>query len=217
MVARSDAILAPTTAKPRRSGWAIARRAGDWIGTTLAVIVVMIGCAGVVVAIATHFSPDGEYTVFGHPMMVVLSGSMSPAIRTGDLVIDDPVGAAQASALKPGQIISFQSGAKVITHRIAQVEAANGSVTYETKGDANDSPDTTPVAPSQIVGVYHTSIPNGGYVLNALHQPLTLAFLLAAPVLWFISGLFFQWAKAVDAPSGDESAARAPDRTGGPR
>jgi len=217
MVARSDAILAPTAVKPRRSAWAVIRRVGDWIGTTLAVATVMIGCVGVVVAVATHFSQDGEYTVFGHPMMVVLSGSMSPAVRTGDLVIDDPVGAALAAHLEAGQIISFQSGAKVITHRIATVQTVNGAIAYQTKGDANNSPDTTLVTPGQIIGVYHTRIPSGGYVLNALHQPLTLAFLLAAPVLWFISGLFFHWAKAVDDPAGKDAAPRRAGRKGGPR
>jgi hypothetical protein len=54
------------------------------------------------------------------------------------------------------------------------------------------------VLPSQIVGVYHTRIGGGGYVLNALHQPLTLGLLLAAPVLWFISGLFFQAARRLE-------------------
>jgi len=217
MAARSDAILAPAGGRQRRSGWSVAGRVGNAIGTALAVLVVMIGCVGLVVAIATHFAQDGEYAVFGHPMMVVLSGSMSPAVRTGDLVVDDPVGASQAMGLKPGQIISFRSGGKVITHRIAGVSTLDGSVTYTTKGDANNAADTAPVLPTQILGVYHTKIPNGGYVLNALHQPLTLAFLLAAPVLWFISGLFFQWAKAVDAQSGDERSAQAADRKGGPR
>jgi signal peptidase len=132
-------------------------------------------------------------------MMVVLSGSMSPAIHTGDLVVDDPVGAATASHLQAGQIISFRSGGKVITHRIVAVAAeGSGQVAYVTKGDANSAADQQRVPPSQIVGVYHTRIANGGYVLNALHQPLTLGLLLAAPVLWFISGLFFHAARKLD-------------------
>jgi signal peptidase I len=199
MAARSDAVLAPARA-PRGSGlWSPIRRIGNAAGTAISVLVVMIGCAGIVVAIASHFAPEGQYTVFGHPMMVVLSGSMAPAIHTGDLVIDDPVGAAAASHLQAGQIISFQAGAKVITHRIEGVRVSGGQVAYVTRGDANNAIDQSPVLPSQIVGLYRTRIADGGYVLNALHQPLTLGLLLAAPVLWFISGLFFRAARALDA------------------
>jgi signal peptidase len=208
MATNSDAVLAPTRMGPSRTAWSTARRAGNVVGTAISVLVVMIGCVGIVIAAATHFAPEGEYTVFGHPTMIVLSGSMAPAINTGDLVIDNSLGAADAGGLQAGQIISFRPSAtaKVITHRIAQVTSVGGAVAYVTKGDANNAADTTPVAPSQIVGVYNTKVSSGGYILNALHQPLTLAFLLAAPALWFLSGLFFQWAKQVDAD--DKGGAR---------
>jgi signal peptidase len=219
MVARSDAVLAPTGAKRSGGAWSSARRVANLIGTAISVVVVMVGCVGIVVAIATHFAPDGEYTVFGHPTLVVLSGSMSPAIRTGDLVIDNPMADGEASRLEAGQIISFRSapGAKVITHRIARVKSAGGAVAYVTRGDANNAADMTTVDPSQIVGVYNTKIPNGGYILNALHQPLTLSLLLASPALWFLSGLCFQWAKEVDGGQRHEQSVTTADREGGER
>lgn len=203
MAARSDALLAPNSSRGAHRTWARVRRVGNVIGTAISVVVVMIGCVGIVVAVATHFAPDGEYAVFGHPMMIVLSGSMTPAIRTGDLVIDNQIGNAEATHLQPGQIISFRPsvGSKVITHRIAQVTTTAGTVAYVTKGDANNAADANAVAPSQIVGVYDTKISNGGYILNALHQPLTLALLLASPALWFLAGMFFQWAKDGEADS----------------
>jgi len=216
MVARSNAVLAPTRGTRGGGAWSSARRVANLIGTAISVVVVMIGCVGIVVAIATHFAPEGEYTVFGHPMLVVLSGSMSPTVRTGDLVIDNPVSAGEAAQLKAGQIISFRSapGAKVITHRIAQVTSTSGAVAYVTKGDANNAADKTQVAPPQIVGVYNTKISNGGYILNALHQPLTLSLLLASPALWFLSGMFFEWAKEVDGGQQREQSATAADREG---
>ena len=205
MAARSDAVLAPTRARRARTTLVVARRIANVIGTAISVVVVMVGCAGIVLAIATHFTKDGEYTLFGHPMMIVVSGSMSPAIDTGDLVIDNPVGAQQAAQLQVGQIVTFHSGSTVITHRIHAMTSVNGEVAYVTKGDANTAPDLTPVQPSQVVGVYDTKIARGGYVLNALHQPLTLGLLLASPALWFLSGLFFEWAKETD---GDASSAQ---------
>ena len=67
------------------------------VSTLFTVLVVMVACVAVVLAAATHFSPSGQYRVFGHPVMIVLSGSMTPVIRTGDLIVDDSVNATQAS------------------------------------------------------------------------------------------------------------------------
>lgn len=219
MVARSDAVLAPTHVAQPGSLWAPLRRIASVVGTAISVVVVMIGCVGIVVAIATHFSPDGEYSLFGHPTMIVLSGSMTPAIRTGDLVIDDHVTTAQASQLQAGQIISFRSmpAAKTITHRILALTTLGGQKAYITKGDANNAADSAPVLPSQIVGVYNTKISNGGYVLNALHQPLTLALLLASPALWFLSGMFFAWAREVEDDQRRGQSRTTGDEPGGAR
>ena len=209
MAARSDAILARPSSPKGRGVLRTARRVANFIGTAISVVVVMAGAAGIVVAIGTHLARDGQYALFGHPTMIVLSGSMSPAIRTGDLIFDDPVGGDQAQRLQVGQIISFRllPTATPITHRIVQVTSTDGQVAYVTKGDANTTADAVHVLPAQIVGVYHTKIPDGGYVLNALHQPLTLALLLASPALWFLSGLFFGWARAAAV---EERAAQPP-------
>ena len=205
MAARSDNVLAPARIKRSGGAWSSARRVANLVGTAISIMVVMIGCVGIVVAIATHFAPDGEYTVFGHPTLVVVSGSMAPAIHTGDLVIDNRVSSAEARWLTAGQIISFHAapGAKTITHRIAQVVSVGGETEYVTKGDANAAADSVRVVPSQIEGVYSTKIPNGGYVLNALHQPLTLALLLASPALWLLAGLFYGWARKAEGEGGE--------------
>lgn len=168
------------------------------VGTALAVVAVVVGTLALVVAVASHLSPPGEYTVFGHPVMSVLSGSMSPAIKTGDLVFDDPVSKVRAKHLQVGQIVSFSSGGKVFTHRIHAVEHLNGSVAYQTKGDRNNAPDQSSVVPSQIVGLYKTKVPYGGYILNALHKPIALVLLLASPLLWLLSGWLYGLAREAD-------------------
>ena len=74
-------------------------------GTNVATITSVNAWSNTVIAVATHISRDGGYTAFGHPVMTVLSGSMAPVIRTGDLIVDNPVTPAQASTLQPGQIV----------------------------------------------------------------------------------------------------------------
>ena len=179
--------------------------------TATTVLIVIVACIAIVVAAATHFSSSkGQYTVFGHPAMVVLSGSMTPVIRTGDLVVDNPVTVTEASNLHVGQIISFRSApgsTKIFTHRIVGVTTTTGgAVAYITKGDANNAPDADPRPAKDVVGVFQRAIPRGGYILNALHQPLVLGLLLAAPVLWFIAGPLFELARKMDEPAGREPA-----------
>jgi signal peptidase len=182
------------------------------VSTLFTILVVMVACIAVVLAAATHFSPKGQYTVFGHPVMIVLSGSMTPVIRTGDLIFDDPVTATQAEHLKVGQIISFRSAPgsqMVLTHRIVGIEHLGGTVSYITKGDANGAPDAVPRPASDVIGVFSTAIPRGGYLLNALHEPLVLGLLLASPVLWLLAGPLYKWAREMDEPVSREPAASA--------
>ncbi len=155
-----------------------------------------------VIAIATHFpSRGGQYAAFGHPLLSVLSGSMTPVIRTGDLIIDDPVSSAQAVALKPGQIISFRAApgsTKILTHRIVARQVIHGVVEYQTKGDANNAPDAALRPATDVVGRLAAVIPRGGYLLAALHQPLVPVLLVVSAVLFFLAGPLFRLARDMD-------------------
>jgi signal peptidase len=192
------------------------RRSGRVLGTTLTVIVVMVAAVVMVVAVATRLSPKEQYTAFGHPVLIVLSGSMSPAINTGDLIVDNPVTATQATHLHVGQIITFRSApgsSTYFNHRIYKVIHRDGAVLYETKGDANNAPDTSLRPSSDVIGLYSWKIPRGGYFLSNLHDPLVLALLLAAPILWFVAEPLRRWAREEDEteprPPGTGDAAEA--------
>ena len=168
-------------------------RVYDAATSVMTVVVAVVGVLALVVAVMTRLSAKQEYTVFGHPVMTVLSGSMTPAIRTGDLIVDKQIhSTAQASGLHAGQIISFRDPSaptKVLTHRIYAVNRTAGQVTgYVTKGDANNAPDAVAVAPGNVIGIYEGKVPRGGYVLNALHKPQVLGLLIASPLLWLLSG-----------------------------
>jgi signal peptidase len=182
------------------NGWRAAGRAASTLG-----IVVLSAAAALatVIAVGTHLSPEGTYTAFGHPVMTVLSGSMTPVIRTGDLIVDNPVTPLQASSLQPGQIISVREvpgSQKIITHRIVAVTVAHGTVSYVTQGDANNAHDGTLRPASDVVGVFRFAVPHGGYILAALHRPLVLGLLLASALLALLAGPLFQLARRMDAP-----------------
>ena len=182
----------------RTSVW---RRITRVLSTMLTVVLMMTACVAIVLSAATQLSSKGQYTVFGHPVMTVMSGSMSPVIRTGDLVVDDAVTLAQAQHLHVGQIISVRDtpGSQVvITHRIIGVQHQGGSVFYVTKGDANPTADATARPARDVVGVLSATVPAGGYVLNALHRPLVLGLLVASVLLALVAGPLFRWARRMD-------------------
>ncbi len=141
--------------------------------------------------------------VFGHPVMTVLSGSMTPVIRTGDLIVEDPVTPAEAEHLHVGQVISVRFAPRsqsVITHRIVAVQVRHGVVSYITKGDANNAADFTPRPASDVIGVFRFAIPRGGYVLADLHRPIVLGLLLTAPLLWLLAGPLIRFGRRPDEP-----------------
>jgi len=152
-------------------------------------LVILIAAVAVALAVLVRPNAEGIDMIFGHPIFSVASGSMTPAIDTGDLIVDNPVSVAQAADLHAGQIISFrESGASslIVTHRVVAVLPARGAATvqYRTKGDANNAPDLGTVAPAKVLGVYQARIPFGAYVVTTLHQPLTFVILVMIPVVY---------------------------------
>ncbi|GAA2996056.1 signal peptidase I [Actinokineospora diospyrosa] len=87
---------------------------------------------------------------------VVLSGSMAPAIRTGDVVV---VGDLLTDHPVPGAVVAFDDPAhqgKVLMHRVIKV---NDDATLVTKGDANADADSTPVTVEAVHGQGRLRVP----------------------------------------------------------
>jgi signal peptidase I len=85
--------------------------------------------------------------------MVVTSDSMTPSIRTGDIVLVDP-----DATVRVGEVIAFDSAGTTVVHRVANIE----DEVITTHGDANERDDSTPVSPSDIGGVGRMLVPYVG-------------------------------------------------------
>ena len=118
------------------------------------------------------FSP-----LFGVRFDVVLSGSMSPTIKTGDSVI---VTSISPDDLKAGDIIVFKSplGNGFVCHRIVMVDRTNG-LTFQTKGDANEDPDPFMVNSADVIGKVQVTIPAMGYVVQYIRGPFGILLLIS--------------------------------------
>ena len=132
-----------------------AMKVTGWVVT--AVLALFIAGLGFI-----HFVP-------GYSFSLVRSGSMTPAINVGDVIITRPAsGAGLDGNIKPGAIVMYTHDGQLITHRVVSV---NGS-TLSVKGDALEHPDPWPVIVSSVQGVYLFKIPYIGYVMNFLRTKL---------------------------------------------
>ncbi|MGN1399078.1 MAG: signal peptidase I [Erysipelotrichaceae bacterium] len=103
---------------------------------------------------------------------VVLSGSMEPTYPTGSLIYVKEV---DTSQLKAGDVITFMIDEDTIaTHRIIEVlpdEEDSSVIRFRTQGDANDSPDGSPVHYKNVIGTPVFCVPKLGYVANFIQNP----------------------------------------------
>ena len=92
---------------------------------------------------------------------VVKSSSMEPAIRVGSIIYLRPY--REDEPVCPGDIVSFQAGSVMVTHRVVSVNQREGTII--TKGDANALCDSVPVSQEAIYGKVRFQIPWIGYLL----------------------------------------------------
>jgi signal peptidase len=126
------------------------------------------------------FSP---YLVGGNSF-TVMSGSMTPAIRTGDVVVVQRVPARDA---RVGDVITFrdpEGSHRLITHRVRRLRiAANGTVSFVTKGDNANAVQRWSVTGDGSIGLARVRIPFLGYALWGTRQPLGRLVLVIIPAL----------------------------------
>ncbi|WP_080505219.1 signal peptidase I [Halorubrum aethiopicum] len=111
---------------------------------------------------------------------VVLTASMTPAIAPGDVVIVDE---RDPAAIGEGDVITFVRGDSEVpvTHRVIGVTESGGEVAFETKGDANEDPDSALVPGSNVLGAVAFSIPYIGYVVQFTDSATGFTLLVVLP------------------------------------
>lgn len=104
--------------------------------------------------------------VFSIYPSVIVSGSMYPAIKVGDMVI---IKKCDASQMEIGDLIQFEIENKVrIVHRIIAIDEEDGQELFITKGDNNNNQDSEPVKPKQIKGNVIAVLPKVGWATIAI-------------------------------------------------
>ena len=126
--------------------------------------------------------------IMGYEGNVVLSNSMEPVYTTGELLL---VKSATANEIKVNDIISYKGiGNNVITHRVIDIDQNNHL--FFTKGDANDSQDSNPVAFTRLKGIVETNIPYLGYVYGLIQTVSTKIVLVSLVLIYIITNLLMK-------------------------
>lgn len=175
--------------------------------------------------------------------LYVMSGSMEPAFHVGSLIFVQKTDPAEIKVGDPITYTINEAG-DYSTHRVIGIEVRetgtrnvldeNGQPTvdemgepiieeypleedsyyFQTKGDANNSPDGTPVYYKNVVGVPRVTIPYLGYLAHWLQTPkgrimgITIAAVII--ILTFLPDLL-KWVDDADKKKEEKSDAAAED------
>lgn len=103
----------------------------------------------------------------GGDSLTILTGSMQPTIRPGDVVAVVPV---DTDDLRVGDVVTFQpvSGdPTLITHRLVEIDDSASERRFVTRGDANSADDPAIIG-AQVQGRVLYVIPVIGWISSAL-------------------------------------------------
>jgi signal peptidase len=124
--------------------------------------------------------------LIGYRTMTMLTASMAPEINPGDVTIVTPIA---ISEVTEGMVITYHRPIEdhsLVTHRVISVQTgADGTVSVQTKGDANEAADPwTATLEGDTAYQVRAVVPELGHLIQALRAPVvTQALLYGAPAL----------------------------------
>ncbi|NMC09242.1 signal peptidase I [Candidatus Microgenomates bacterium] len=114
----------------------------------------------------------------GYNFYIVMSGSMEPAIHTGSITAVH-----EESDYNIQDVITVKmknDPSQTYTHRIVE-KLEEDTVSFKTKGDANESQDPDIAQKDQVLGKVIFSIPVIGYLANFAKQPTGFILMVIVP------------------------------------
>ncbi len=130
------------------------------LGIVLCVILVPLLLVNIILIIQGFVNPDEVPGIGGYKPMMVLTDSMDPTIKSGDLIIIKEI---DPTTLKVGDIITFfdpaGNGHTTVTHTIIDITEVDNILMFETQGDNNNTADRLLVEEDAVVGIYLFRVP----------------------------------------------------------
>jgi len=132
---------------------------------------------------------------------IIISPSMVPTINVYDAIV---IKRAEPEELEVDDVITFLStdsrySGLVITHRIVGIEKSKtGEIYFRTKGDNNNTEDSSLVRASNIYGKVMLKIPKIGYIQQALTNAVGWVVLIVIPCLGVVIYDIIKMFKAIN-------------------
>ncbi len=115
----------------------------------------------ILIAVIASCLPLTVPRLFGYEIYEVVSGSMEPRIPVGSVIY---VARAVPEEIKENEIIAFESGNSVITHRVVENHLVEGE--FITKGDANAGEDLKAAPYQSLIGRVTLHLPMLGRLMT---------------------------------------------------
>lgn len=135
------------------------------------IICFLLAVNGYILVAKLYFNEDIPQ-VFGFSQLIVVSGSMEPALLVGDMII-----IREQPDYQVGDIVTYRTGLRVVTHRIVDI-TENQAVL---QGDANNVADK-PIPVTAIVGKVVLRIPRAGDALLYARTPAGIVSVILSAV-----------------------------------
>ena len=159
------------------------------IGTILCVILIPILIINITLIAKSFINEDEVPSIGGTLPLIVLTDSMYPEIKSGDLIICHT---AEAKDIKVNDIISFfdpdpaSNGTSIVTHRVIEIVEENGEIFFRTRGDHNNDEDKELVPAENLVGVYKTRIAGAGHIAMFMQSTAGLIICVVLPIILLV-------------------------------
>lgn len=141
--------------------------------------------------------------LLGYRVFNIVSGSMEPVYRVGDLIYVQEV---DPNTVQPGDVITFvlNEDLVVATHRVVRIDAEKQR--FYTKGDANETEDGGSVHFKNMIGVPKFKIPGLGYVADFIQKAPGLYITIAAVAVLLLLAFLPDLARKKPLPKADPAA-----------
>ena len=158
------------------------------IGTVLCVILIPVLIVNLTLIVKSFTNKEEVPSVGGYLPLIVLTDSMYPEIKSGDLIICHTV---DADDVELNDVIAFfdpeGNGTSIVTHRVVEIVETDGELSFRTRGDANNTEDKSLVPAKNLVGEYRSRIAGAGNIAMFMQSTAGLIICVVLPILIIVA------------------------------
>jgi len=178
------------------------------IGWVLCIILVPILIVNCTLLIKSAFNKNKVPDFGGTVPFIVLTDSMYPDIKSGDLILCKTI---EPEDVEVDDVISFYdpagNGTSVVTHKVIEIVEEDGALFFRTKGINNNTEDRVLVPADKVIAEYSgIRIPGAGNLAIFMQSTAGLLVCVVLPIILFV-GYDVVRRKLYEKNKGDDMAA----------